>query len=78
MMNAIQAEYFGRKSQGIIRGWIFSLSIPFTIAAPVIAGLIADIQGTYRMTFTVVSFIMLAGAGLYFLATPPKPPSQEP
>ncbi|MFC2009969.1 MFS transporter [Chloroflexota bacterium] len=77
VMNAIQGEYFGLKSQGIIRGWLQSLSLPFMIAAPVVAGYIADVQGTYRTTFIVMSFVTLAGAALLFLATPPKPPHHQ-
>ncbi len=74
VINAMQGEYFGRKSQGVIRGWLQSVSLPFTIAAPVVAGYIADIQGNYKWTFIVMSFVMLAGAALIFIATPPKPP----
>jgi MFS family permease len=74
VVNAMQGEYFGRKSQGVIRGWLSSVSLPFTIAAPVIAGYIADVQGSYEWTFIIMSFVMLAGAALISLATPPKPP----
>lgn len=77
VMNAMQGEYFGLKSQGVIRGWLQSLSILLTIAAPVLAGYVADIQGSYRWTFIVMSFVMLAGAVLVFLATPPKPPHRQ-
>lgn len=75
--NAMQGEYFGRKSQGVIRGWLSSASIPFTIAAPVVAGYIADVQGDYKWTFIIMSFVMLVGAVLIFLATPPKPPRRK-
>ncbi len=77
VMNAMQGEYFGRKSQGVIRGWLQSASLPFSIAAPVIAGYMADVQGSYRMTFIIMSFIMLAGAALISLATPPAPPHHQ-
>jgi len=77
VMNAMQAEYFGRKSQGVIRGWLSSISLPFTIAAPVVAGYIADVRGTYRTTFIIMSLVMLAGSGLIFLAIPPKPPHHK-
>ncbi len=74
VMNALQGEYFGRQSQGIIRGWLQSLSVPFTIAAPVLAGYAADVQGNYRMTFIVTAFVMLIGAIFIFLASRPSPP----
>ena len=71
---AIQGEYFGRKSLGVISGWIQLLSVPLTASAPVIAGYMADVQGNYRLAFLVTSLVTLAGATLIFLATPPKPP----
>ena len=77
VMNAMQGEYFGRKSQGVIRGWLQSVSLPFTIAAPVVAGYMADVQGTYRSTFIVMSLVMFAGAALLFLATRPAPPRHQ-
>lgn len=73
IMNAMQGDYFGRKSQGIIRGWLAVVSLPFTIAAPVLIGFMADIQGTYLVAFTIISVLGLFGAALVFLATHPKP-----
>ena len=75
VMNSIQGEYFGRKSQGIIRGWLQSITVPVTIAAPILVGHIADVQGTYRLVFSVMAFIGLAGSSVILLATPPKPPT---
>jgi MFS transporter, OFA family, oxalate/formate antiporter len=72
--SAIQGEYFGRRSQGIIRGWLQSFTVPFTVAAPIVAGYLADLQGSYRMTFVIMAFISLAGACAIFLATAPKQP----
>jgi MFS family permease len=77
VMNSIQGEYFGRKSMGIIFGMLQSISLPFSIAAPVVAGYIADVQGSYRSTFIVMSFVMLAGSVIITLATRPKPRLQQ-
>ena len=77
LINAMQGEYFGRKSQGLIRGWLQSVSLPFTIAAPVIAGIIADLQGDYKWTFIIMSFVSLAGAALIFITRPPEPPAHR-
>jgi MFS family permease len=76
VVNAIQGEYFGRKSQGIIRGWLQTLGLPIGIAAPVVAGYMYDIQGTYRPIFSIMALITLASAILVFLATRPKPPAE--
>ncbi len=77
IMNAIQGDYFGRKSQGIIRGWLNSLTLPLRMAAPILVGFIADIQDGYRMIFLIGSFVALAGSILIFMAFPPKPPISE-
>ena len=77
VMNAMQGEYFGRRSLGIISGSLQSLGLPITIAAPVVAGYMADTYGTYRLTFIVMSFVTLLGGILIVLATHPKPPVQK-
>ena len=73
LVNAIQGEFFGRKSQGIIRGWLQTLSLPINIAVPIVAGYMADVQGTYRPTFTVIALVILVGSIMVFLTTRPKP-----
>ena len=74
VMNSLQGEYFGMKSQGVIRGMIASVTTPITIAAPILVGYVADVQGTYRIVFSVMSFVGLAGSALILIATRPKPP----
>ena len=77
IMNALQADYFGRKSLGVIMGWLQSASIPLTITAPVVIGFFADYHGSYRSVFIYLSIIMVVGAFLIYLATPPKPPGSN-
>ena len=77
VMNSIQGEYFGRKSLGIIFGMLQSISLPFSIAAPVVAGYLADVQGSYRLIFIDMSFVMLGGSVIITLATRPKPPRHQ-
>ncbi len=72
--NALQGEYFGRKSQGLIRGSLQSLALPLSIAGPVAAGAMADRLGDYRVAFVSLSVVGLAGAVCIFLATRPRPP----
>jgi sugar phosphate permease len=76
VMNAIQGEYFGRKSMGIIFGWLQSLSLPFAISAPIVVGHLADVQGNYRISFIGIAIIMTVGAAVISLATKPKPHPQ--
>ncbi len=77
VMNAIQADYFGRRSLGKIIGWLQSLSLPVTIAAPIIVGYVADVQDTYRVAFSVTALISLIGSAAIFMATQPRPPSAK-
>jgi MFS family permease len=74
VMNAVQADYFGRRSLGKIIGWLQSLSLPVTIAAPIIVGYVADVQNTYRLAFSITALISLLGSITIFLARPPSPP----
>ena len=78
VMNALQADYFGRRSLGNIVGWLQSLSVPITIAAPIVVGHVADVQGTYRSGLIVVSIISLLGTTAVFAALPPKVPVAKP
>lgn len=72
IMSALQADYFGLRSLGKIVGWLQSLSLPLTIAAPIIVGHAGDVQGTYRMAFIVTSMVSFLGGAMLFLATPPR------
>jgi MFS family permease len=74
VINAMQGEYFGRKSQGTIRGWMQMVGLPFSIAGPVLVGYMADIQGTYRWALTGMAVVILLGAGVAFFTARPRPP----
>ena len=73
ILNAIQGEYFGRKSQGVIRGWLNTLGMPLIIAAPIVTGYMFDVQGTYEYAFTIMAGIVGGGSILAFIATHPGP-----
>ena len=75
VLNAIQGEYFGRKSQGVIRGWMQSLGLPIIIAAPVVVGHMRDVQNTYFYAFSLMAGVMVVGSILLFISKHPKPPS---
>ena len=49
-----------------------------TAAGPLLAGILTDVTGSYRIGFTVLA--VLAGAGMLFfaLASPPAPPARDP
>jgi MFS family permease len=74
VLNAIQGEYFGRVSQGVIRGWMQSLGLPIIIAAPVVVGHMRDVQETYLYAFSLMAGVMAIGSILLFISRHPKPP----
>ncbi|MBI2836298.1 MAG: MFS transporter [Chloroflexi bacterium] len=76
VMNALQGDYFGMRSQGVIRGWLALVPLPFSIAAPVVAGYMADVRGSYDLAFIALGLVVLVGAVLIFLATPPRAPAR--
>jgi sugar phosphate permease len=73
-MQAIRADYFGRRSIGMIMG-LSSLIIAFgQIAGPLVAGGMADLTGNYRTGFTFLALVAGAGGMLFVWARPPAPP----
>jgi MFS family permease len=65
------ADYFGRRSQGAIRG----LASPFrhlaAAAGPVVGGVLHDLTGDYRLAFAIFAAAFLAGAAVALAARPP-------
>jgi len=80
MMQAIRADYFGSTYFGQIMGFSALIVMLGSVGGPLLAGILADTTGSYRLGFTIISII--AGLGLFFfvLATPPKPvhPANQP
>jgi sugar phosphate permease len=71
MMQAIRADYFGRRSIGMILGLSSMIIVIGQIGGPMLAGVLADLTGTYRAGFTVLS--VLAGLGSLFFLLAKKP-----
>ncbi len=70
-MQAIRADYFGRRAIGMILG-LSSLIIVFgQIGGPMIAGLMADATGSYRAGFTVLAALVGSGSLFFLLARRP-------
>ncbi|HEX2827454.1 MAG TPA: MFS transporter [Burkholderiales bacterium] len=70
-MQAIRADYFGRRSIGMIMGLSAMITVFGQIGGPVIAGAFADWRGDYRMGFTLLA--VLAGLGSLFFLLAKKP-----
>ncbi len=69
--NAIRAEYFGRKSIGLILGVASVLVTVASVIAPIFAGWLADLRGDYRLAFTILA--LFTGFGSLFFAFASKP-----
>ena len=71
-IHAIRADYFGRRSIGMITG-LASLIIVFgQIGGPLLAGAFADWTGNYRAGFTLLAVLAGLGSLFFLLAKPPR------
>lgn len=78
LMQAMRADYFGRRHFGTIMGYsslIISLGM---VSGPIVAGLMADRFGNYQYGFTVLAIMAALGSIFFVFATPPTPPAAEP
>ena len=71
LMQAIRADYFGRSAIGMILGLSLMIIIIGQIGGPMIAGIMADMTGNYRVGFTVLA--LLAGLGSVFFLVAKRP-----
>ena len=74
LMQAIRADYFGRRSIGMIMGLSSVVIAVGQVAGPMVAGALADATGTYRVGFTVLALTAMAGSVSFALARPPRRP----
>ncbi|MEN9761886.1 MAG: putative sialic acid transporter [Pseudomonadota bacterium] len=73
-MQAIRADYFGRRSIGMIMGLSSVIIAVGQVAGPMVAGGMADLTGDYRLGYTVLALIAVAGAFAFLKAKAPQPP----
>jgi sugar phosphate permease len=76
-MQAIRADYFGRRAIGMILG-LSSLVIVFgQVGGPMIAGLMADATGSYLAGFTLLAALVGFGSLFFLLAKRPQLQSES-
>jgi MFS family permease len=73
-MQAIRADYFGRSAIGMILGLSFMIIVVGQVGGPMIAGILADLTGDYRLGFTIIALLAGLGSLFFVLARKPKRP----
>jgi len=76
-MQALRADYFGASSFGFIMGLSSLIVMLGTVLGPIIAGVLADVTGSYRLGFIVLAVLAALGMMFFVLATPPNPPDRS-
>jgi OFA family oxalate/formate antiporter-like MFS transporter len=71
---AMRADYFGRTHFGKIMGFSSMIIMIGMTLGPLIAGLVSDWQGDYRLAFSIIAGVALLGSVFFWLAKPPTKP----
>lgn len=74
LMQAIRADYFGRRSIGMIMGLSSVVIAVGQVGGPLVAGAFADLTGDYRLGYTLLAVLALGGSFAFLLAKPPVLP----
>jgi sugar phosphate permease len=75
-MQAIRADYFGRAAIGMILGLSYMIIVIGQIGGPMIAGVLADLTGDYRLGFTILALLSGIGSLFFLLAKRPERPAR--
>jgi MFS family permease len=73
-MQALRADYFGRSAIGMILGLSLMIVVVGQIGGPLIAGILADHTGSYRVGFTIIALLAGLGSLFFLLARKPERP----
>ena len=65
-------DYFGRWTVGAIRGITAPVQFGLNALGPLVASIAFDRTGSYDKAFLVFAVMLLVGAGLIALASPPR------
>ncbi len=77
IMQALRADYFGRRDFAQIMGLSAPLITLGMVAGPLIVGLFADSLGSFKPGFAVVAGMALLGSVFFMLAKPPRKETGE-
>ena len=70
-MQALRADYFGLKSIGMILGLSAAIIAVGQVAGPMVAGVMADMTGSYRSGFVLLALLAGSGSLMFVLAKKP-------
>jgi sugar phosphate permease len=73
-MQAMRADYFGRTAIGMILGLSLMIIMVGQVGGPMIAGILADLTGNYRIGFTILALLAGLGSLFFVLAKRPERP----
>ena len=73
-MQAIRADYFGRSAIGMILGLSLMIIVIGQVGGPMVAGVLADLTGSYRLGFTILALLAGLGSLFFVLARRPERP----
>lgn len=76
LMQAMRADYFGRRSFGTIMGFSSMIVMMGMMTGPIVAGVLADATGDYTLGFTILAILAGLGSVFFILATPPELPDE--
>ncbi|HEX2173238.1 MAG TPA: MFS transporter, partial [Dehalococcoidia bacterium] len=74
LQQTLRADYFGRRSFGVIMGFSNLIVMLGSILGPLIAGVMADQFGNYQAGFTLLALLSGAAAVFWFFARRPAAP----
>ena len=73
-MQALRADYFGVRAIGMILGLSAVFVAAGQVVGPLVAGVLADLTGNYRIGFVVLALLAGSGTVLFLLAKKPALP----
>lgn len=74
LMMPIRADYFGRRSFATIMGLSGMIVMIGMMGGPILAGIMADAIGDYRLAFTILGAIVASGSLCFLFARKPVHP----
>ncbi len=71
LMSAMRADYFGRASFAMIMGASSLIVTLGSVGGPLLAGILVDTTGSYRLAFLILTGVSVVGAAAFFLLRAP-------